>query len=82
MSRVKDCYYSGHEAHWSIDVTQATRIISRAFSDTEWCLDSGANEADGHIVYLNKVSFSALSSSKTDDSVREYCARSTMAVCR
>lgn len=56
MSRVVDCFYSGHEAHWLVDVTGANTIISRAFNDTRWCLDSGESEENGQPVYLNKVS--------------------------
>jgi len=60
MSRVVDCFSSGHEAHWLVYVTGAGTIISRAFNDTNWCLDSGESQADGQPVYLNKVSFSVL----------------------
>jgi hypothetical protein len=73
ISRVVDCFYSGHEAHWLFDVTGANTIISRAFNDTRWCLDSGESEENGQPVYLNKVSVSGLCSSESDCLVRGYC---------
>jgi hypothetical protein len=64
MSRMKDCYGSGHEAHWQMDVTQASAIKSRVYEDShheEWCLDAGMDDesTNGQPVVINKVSLLA-----------------------
>ena len=60
MSRMKDCYGSGHEAHWQMDVSQASAIKSRVYEDSnheEWCLDAGMDDenTNGQPVVINKV---------------------------
>lgn len=61
MGRMKDCYNSGHEAHWRMDTSQANAVKSRVYEDDkheEWCLDAGENTAntDGQPVVINRVS--------------------------
>jgi len=60
MSRMKECYGSGHEAHWQMDVGQASAIKSRVYEDShheEWCLDAGMDDesTNGQPVVINKV---------------------------
>jgi hypothetical protein len=42
-----------------MDVSQASRVLSRVFVDDHpdefWCLDAGDNEADGQPVVISEV---------------------------
>jgi hypothetical protein len=55
---MKDCWGSGHEAHWEVDVRGANTVNSRVYDPEEWCLDAGQNteNPNGQQVVLNKAS--------------------------
>ena len=85
ISRLKECYGSGHEAHWQMDVSQASAIKSRVYEDDkdeEWCLDAGMDDqsTDGQPVVINKVSLFCESLYDVDATVQCWPLLSELAI--